>query len=159
MAWRRQQIHFSYLTLEPAVLSRNHLVLVNASLLLATPRYRRMTQTAMQAPSTAPTPSAPSQMRGSKGTMRIATNPPKAPHRIPIRIVPKARLMPTFMPKPLSLCIGRGCQDCSVHRVAADFSTGALCAEKSLTCQAFDVVRYRGMVMIYVARELPNADA
>src|SRR5436309_11185587 len=121
-----------------------------------------MTQTAILAPNLAPIPIAPSQMRGSKGTigmMRIATNPPKAPPRIPTRIVPKTRLMPTSMPKPLSLRIGKGCPDCSVHRVAADFSTGALCAEKSLTCQGFDVVRDRGMVMIHAPRELPNADA
>src|SRR5437879_12246996 len=67
--------------------------------------------------------------------------------------------MPTFMPEPLSLRIGKRGPDCSIHRVAADFSTGALCAEKSLTCQAFDVVRDRGTVMIHAPRELPNADA
>src|SRR5206468_3587844 len=32
-------------------------------------------------------------------------------------------------------------------------------AEKSLPCQTFDVVGDRGMVMIQVPRELPNADA
>src|SRR2546422_4099985 len=67
-----------------------------------------MTQTAMPAPNTAPTPSALSQMRGSEGTtVRIATNPPKAPAKIPKRIARKARLMPpTTMPRPLSLDIG-----------------------------------------------------